>query len=112
MCHSASAPGKAGGAVARGRPSHRGSPRYEQRYAGTAVAGEDDQATAGTLTFAPGETTKAVTVAVFTDSIAEPTETFYAAPSSASANARIVGNGVPGEIYDVPDPIWVDSSGP
>ena len=78
---------------------------------GTTVASEDYQATAGTLTFAPGETTKTITVAVHTDSILEPTETFYITLSGASANSLIVGTEGPGEIYDQPDPIYGDLYG-
>ena len=78
---------------------------------GTAVAGEDYQATAGTLTFAPGETTKTITVAVHTDSIPEPTETFYITLSGDSANSLIVGTEGPGEINDQPDPIYGDLYG-
>jgi hypothetical protein len=50
------------------------------RYAtatGTAAAGTDFQSAAGTLTFAPGETSKTVTVLVTGDRRPEPTETFY-----------------------------------
>src|SRR5439155_24019843 len=40
----------------------------------TASAGSDYQAVAGTLTFAPGETSKTVTVTVNGDRLAEPAE--------------------------------------
>jgi hypothetical protein len=43
---------------------------------GTATAGSDYQATSGTLTFAPGETSKTITVLVKGDRIAEPSESF------------------------------------
>ena len=56
---------------------------------GTAIAGEDYLATSGTLTFAPGETTKTITVEVLGDTTPEPTETFYVLLSGASANASI-----------------------
>ncbi len=49
------------------------------RYAsadGTATAGSDYTATSGTVTFAPGETTKTVTVAVRGDMVVESDETF------------------------------------
>ena len=50
------------------------------RYAtadGTARAGADYQAAAGTLTFAPGETSKTVAVPVVGDRVVEPNETFF-----------------------------------
>jgi hypothetical protein len=43
---------------------------------GAAAAGTDYQSAAGTLTFAPGETTKSVTVPVLGDRLGEPNETF------------------------------------
>jgi hypothetical protein len=43
---------------------------------GTATAGSDYQATSGTLTFAPGETTKTITVLITGDRLPEPSETF------------------------------------
>jgi hypothetical protein len=43
---------------------------------GTATAGGDYTATSGTLTFAPGELTRPVSVAVLGDTVFEPTETF------------------------------------
>ena len=43
---------------------------------GTAAAGSDYTAASGTLTFAPGETSKTITVPVLADSMAEVTETF------------------------------------
>jgi hypothetical protein len=42
----------------------------------TAVAGSDYVATSGVLTFAPGETSKSVNVAVKGDKVKESTETF------------------------------------
>jgi hypothetical protein len=44
---------------------------------GTATAGEDYTATSGTLTFAPGETTKPVAVAVLGDTVNESGQTFF-----------------------------------
>ncbi|MGB3694942.1 MAG: Calx-beta domain-containing protein, partial [Spirulinaceae cyanobacterium] len=43
---------------------------------GTAVVGEDYEATNGTITFAPGETSKTITVPVIGDSVDEIDETF------------------------------------
>jgi len=43
---------------------------------GTAIAGSDYNAASGTLTFAPGETSKTITVAVRGDTVAESAETF------------------------------------
>src|SRR5262249_50889102 len=53
----------------------------------TAIAGSDYTATSGTLTFAPGEISKTITVSVLGDRIAEPNETFnvyLSAPSLAT----------------------------
>jgi CSLREA domain-containing protein len=53
----------------------------------TAAAPSDYQATSGTLTFAPGETAKTVSVLVHGDTVAEPNETFFVdltGPSSAT----------------------------
>jgi hypothetical protein len=50
------------------------------RYAtenGTATAGSDYTATTGTVTFAAGQTTTTVYVAVMADALAEPDELFY-----------------------------------
>jgi hypothetical protein len=44
---------------------------------GTATAGSDYQAASGTLTFAPGETSKTITVLVYGDRVPEPNETFF-----------------------------------
>jgi hypothetical protein len=44
---------------------------------GSATAGADYQAAAGTLTFAPGETSKTITVQVIGDRLAEPDESFF-----------------------------------
>ena len=44
---------------------------------GTATAGADYSAASGTLTFAPGETTKTITVAVMNDSMSEGGEDFH-----------------------------------
>jgi beta-glucosidase len=59
---------------------------------GTASAGKDYEAASGTLTFAPGETTKTVTVAVYGDTTTESDEYFYLVLSDPSGNA-LAGNG-------------------
>ena len=49
-----------------------------QTVNGTATTGDNDYvARAGTLTFAPGETTKTITIDVMGDSKKEADETFY-----------------------------------
>ncbi len=66
---------------------------------GTAAAGSDFQAASGTLTFAPGETSKSITVLVNGDRLAEANETFSVNLSSPT-NATIAdGQGV-GTIVD------------
>jgi hypothetical protein len=66
---------------------------------GTAAAGSDYQAASGTLTFAPGETGKMVTVLVTGDRLGEPDETFVVRLGGAT-NATIAdGQGV-GTILD------------
>jgi hypothetical protein len=54
---------------------------------GTAVAPADYTSTAGTVTFAPGETTKAVVVPVNGDTVDEPDETFTVTLSAAGGAA-------------------------
>jgi chitinase len=69
---------------------------------GTALAGSDFVATSGTLTFAPGETTKTIRVPVVGDTVVEATETFGVALSgpvgailgTASATGTILDNDV------------------
>jgi hypothetical protein len=66
---------------------------------GTATAGSDYLAASGTLTFAPGETSKTITVLVKGDRLPEPNETFVVNLSSPT-NATIAdGQGV-GTIVD------------
>lgn len=61
---------------------------------GTATAGSDYQSASGTLTFAPGDTSKTITVAVNGDTVAEPDETF-AVNLSNPTNATIAdGQGI------------------
>jgi hypothetical protein len=57
---------------------------------GTATVGEDYTAASGTLTFAPGETTKTITIKVKGDQKREADETFFVNLSGASANAVIL----------------------
>jgi reprolysin-like metallo-peptidase family M12B/Calx-beta domain-containing protein len=56
---------------------------------GTATAPSDYAITAGTLTFAPGETTHNVTVAVVGDTNIEPDETFFVNLSNLSGGGSI-----------------------
>jgi probable HAF family extracellular repeat protein len=65
----------------------------------TATAGSDYLATSGTLTFAPGETSKTITVQVLGDRLAEPNETFSVNLSNPS-NATISGGQGIGTILD------------
>jgi len=55
---------------------------------GSAKAGEDYTAKTGTLTFAPGETTKTITIEVKGDSKKEANETFYLDLFGLSSNAQ------------------------
>jgi hypothetical protein len=66
---------------------------------GTAVAGSDYTAETGSLTFAPGETTKAITVAVRGDTTDEPDEMFLVNLSNPS-NATITDGQGAGTITD------------
>ena len=71
---------------------------------GTAKAGEDYEAGSGTLTFAPGETSKTVRVAVLADGETEDAETMGLTLSNASgaglADARATGT-----VSDPPAPL-------
>ena len=58
----------------------------------TAAAGSDYVAQSGTLTFAPGETSKLVTILVNGDTTPEPDETFFLNLNGAT-NGLIVGGG-------------------
>jgi hypothetical protein len=66
---------------------------------GTAGAGSDYQAASGTLTFAPGETTKTITVPIIGDRSGEPNETFVVNLSSPTNAVIADGQGV-GTIVD------------
>jgi hypothetical protein len=69
---------------------------------GTATAGSDYQSASGTLTFAPGETSKTITVLVNGDRLPEPNETFFVNLSSPT-NATIAdGQGVATILDDEP----------
>jgi hypothetical protein len=74
---------------------------------GSGAAGLDYVAAAGTLTFAPGETTKTVEVTVLDDAVNEMGETFYVRLSNA-VNAAIVDGEGSGLIADnEPDPVYI-----
>lgn len=82
------------------------SAAYDQavtvRYAtqdGSAIAGSDYVAASGTLTFAPFQTTKTITVTIKGDKQKEKDEYFYLVLSGASSNAMISNAGV-GTILD------------
>ena len=64
---------------------------------GTATAGADYTSTSGTLTFAPGDTVKTVSVPILDDVVNEGNETMTASLSNAS-NARIVDGTATGTI--------------
>ena len=66
---------------------------------GSAAAGSDYQSISGTLTFAPGETSKTVTVPVLGDRVAEPNETFLVHLGGATNATISDGQGV-GTILD------------
>jgi hypothetical protein len=67
-----------------------------------ATAGEDYVATSGTLTFAPGETTKTINVVIKGDKTKEPNEIFYLHLFGASSNAMVDpwGNDAVGRILN------------
>ena len=67
---------------------------------GTALSGSDYVAGSGTVTFAPGETEKFVTVSVIDDTTVESTETLLLNLSGASANAAISDGQAQGTITD------------
>ena len=72
---------------------------------GTAQAGSDYVATSGTLTFAPGELTKTITVDVIGDTVAEEIEVFFVDLSAASGATIGDSEGL-GRIFndDIGDP--------
>jgi endoglucanase len=72
---------------------------YYATVGGTATAGTDFVGTSGSVTFAPGETSKTVTVSVISDTKAESKETFTVALSNASGASIADGTGI-GTIVD------------
>jgi Calx-beta domain/FG-GAP-like repeat len=66
---------------------------------GAATAGSDYQAVSGTLTFAPGETEKTITVVVNGDRLVEPNEYFYVNLSVAPTTPVLDSQGM-GTILD------------
>jgi hypothetical protein len=66
---------------------------------GTATAGGDYQAVSASLTFAPGETSKTITVRVIGDRLPEANETF-AVNLSGGANATVANGQAIGTIVD------------
>jgi chitinase len=68
--------------------------------AGTATAGADFTAANGTLTFAPGETSKTIAVTILADLLDEPTETVFVNLSGNSANSNLLDAQGQGNIVD------------
>jgi probable HAF family extracellular repeat protein len=75
---------------------------------GTASAGSDYQAISGTLNFAPGETSRTITVKVIGDRAVESTETFNVNLSGATNATITAGQGV-GTILDDEPRISINS---
>ena len=74
---------------------------YADAGTGTATAGTDYTAiAAGTLTFAPSETSKTITVMVRGDDVSEPDETVVIALRSPPPNATIAEGSATGTIID------------
>src|SRR5262249_37938869 len=72
-----------------------------QTVNGTATTGDNDYvAKAGTLTFAPGETTKTITIEIKGDSKREIDETFYLDLFDNSLNALATKKRGPGPILN------------
>ena len=59
---------------------------------GTATTCDNDYAKTGTLTFAPGETTKSITIDVKGDNKKEADETFYLDLFCNSSNSLFIKN--------------------
>ena len=66
---------------------------------GTALAGSDYTAASGVLTFAPGQTSKTVSVNVTGDAVSEPNETFVVNLSAPSGATLFDGQGL-GTVLD------------
>lgn len=62
-------------------------------FAGTATAGSDFNSASGSLTFAPGETSKTVAIAILGDTIAEANEVFQVRLNNASGASLLKGSG-------------------
>ncbi|GAB2881247.1 hypothetical protein GCM10027046_06880 [Uliginosibacterium flavum] len=78
---------------------------------GSAIAGSDYTAGSGTISFAPGETSKTITIAITNDARVEPTETFTVTLATP-VNATIAdATGVGSILNDDVAPI-IDLSGP
>ena len=76
---------------------------------GTALAGSDYEAASGTLTFAPGETSKTIIVPTVNDLVTEDDETFVVNLSNPTGGATLAdGQGV-ATIIDVEAPLFSDS---
>ena len=67
---------------------------------GTATSPADYNASAGTLIFAPGETTKTTAISIVNDSITEPDESFQFALSAPSAGATLPARAAIGTIQN------------
>ncbi|MBD2259218.1 glycoside hydrolase family 9 protein [Pseudanabaena sp. FACHB-2040] len=65
----------------------------------SAIAGQDFTAKQGTLTFAPGETSKDIAISILNDTLVEPTETFKVVLSDASQASIVTAQGT-GTILD------------
>ncbi len=79
---------------------------------GTAAAGEDYTTTGGTLTFAPGETTKSITVPILNSGVYEADETF--AVTLSNPNGATLGTPASATVTivdDDPAPVTVEKPG-
>src|SRR6185312_2567553 len=79
--------------VALSNPSSQATVVNYATADGTATAGSDYAATSGALTFAPGETSKTVTVSVTGDRTYEPDETLTLGVTDTGGNALASGTG-------------------